>query len=78
MSSTITIDESAKVWRLAVAIPLASISPTPPTPATRWKINLFRHDAATHTGLALSPTLTNTFHTPSRFATLQFLPPTTN
>ena len=78
MSSTVTIDQSARIWRLAVSIPLAAISPNPPTPGTRWKINLFRHDTASRTGLALSPTLTNTFHTPARFASLEFLPPTTN
>ncbi len=74
MESAVSIDESARIWRLVVRIPLRAISLTAPEPGTRWRINFFRHDTATRGFLAWSPTLTDTFHTPSRFGWLEFLP----
>lgn len=71
--SAVTIDEAQKVWRVEVRIPLTSLSSTPPKPGSRWRLNLFRHDRDSHTGLAFSPTLTGTFHAPSRFGWLEFI-----
>lgn len=70
--SAVTIDEDAKVWRVEVRIPLAAICETLPKSGTRWRLNLFRHDRAHKAGLAFSPTLTRTFHTPERFGWLVF------
>jgi predicted TIM-barrel fold metal-dependent hydrolase len=72
MESAVSIDETARVWRVEVRIPLKAISANPPAPDTRWRINLYRHDKASGVGLALSPTLRGSFHTPARFAWLQF------
>jgi hypothetical protein len=82
MKSKVVVDEAAKVWRVVVRIPfkalgtLPVILPLPPLKpsSTRWRINLYRHDAASKTGLAFSPTLTGTFHTPARFGWLEFGP----
>lgn len=71
--SAATIDEAAKVWRVEVRIPLAALSDKLPTPETRWRLNLYRHDREHRTGLAFSPTLNRTFHTPDRFGWLEFL-----
>jgi predicted TIM-barrel fold metal-dependent hydrolase len=70
MESAVTIDETAKVWRVEVRIPMKSLSTTPPQPTTRWRINLYRHDKASNAGLALRPTLRPSFHTPERFTGL--------
>jgi Amidohydrolase/Carbohydrate family 9 binding domain-like len=66
MESAVTVDEEARIWRCEVRIPMKSLSPEPPKPATKWRINLFRHDAAGKAGLAFSPTLRGSFHTPER------------
>ncbi|MDB5343127.1 MAG: Amidohydrolase [Schlesneria sp.] len=70
--SAAKVDEAAKVWRVEVRIPLASLSDQSPQTGTRWRINLYRHDREHRAGLALSPTLTRTFHTPDRFGWLEF------
>jgi hypothetical protein len=70
--SAARIDDAAKVWRVEVRIPLAAIAATAPQPGTRWRLNLYRHDRANRAGLAFSPTLTRTFHTPARFGWLEF------
>lgn len=71
--SAVTIDEAAKVWRVEVRIPLSAIANAMPKAGTRWRINLFRHDTASNTGLAFSPTLKGSFHTPERFGWLEFV-----
>ncbi len=75
MESAVTVDDAAKLWRVEVRIPMKSLSATPPQAGTRWRINLFRHDAAAKAGLAFSPALTGTFHTPERFGWLEFSGP---
>ncbi len=75
MESSVSIDEPAKMWRLEVRIPLKSLSSAPPQAGTRWRLNLFRHDTASNAGLAFSPALTGTFHTPERFGWLEFTKP---
>ena len=72
MESATNTDESNKLWRVEVRIPLASLSKESPAVGTRWRINLFRHDAASHTGLAFQPTLQGSFHAPERFGVLVF------
>lgn len=70
--SAVTVDDSANIWRVEVRIPLAALSDQVPQRGTRWRINLFRHDRENRAGLAFSPTLTGTFHTPDRFGWLEF------
>lgn len=72
MESAVTVDETAKVWRVEVRIPMKSL--TAPAAGARWRLNLYRHDAASKAGLAFSPVLTGTFHTPARFGWLELLP----
>jgi predicted TIM-barrel fold metal-dependent hydrolase len=72
MESAVTVDETARVWRVEVRIPLRSLAAEKPTANTRWRINFYRHDTANRGFLAFSPTLTNTFHTPERFGWLEF------
>jgi predicted TIM-barrel fold metal-dependent hydrolase len=73
MESAVSVDEAAGVWRLEVRIPMKSLSAAVPQPGTRWRINLFRHDTATDAGLAFSPALTGTFHTPERFGWIELI-----
>lgn len=70
--SAVQIDEAGKLWRVEVRIPLKSLCDTLPESGTRWRLNLFRHDRAHRAGLAFSPTLNRTFHTPERFGWLEF------
>ena len=72
MESVVKVDEAAKVWRVEVRIPLKSLAEAAPAAGTKWRINLYRHDAAGKAGLAFSPVLTGTFHTPERFGWLEF------
>ncbi len=72
--SAVVVDEAAKVWRVEVRIPLTALSSTGPQSGTRWKINLYRHDRHDKAFLAMSPTLTGTFHAPERFGWLEFSP----
>lgn len=74
MESAVTVDKEAKVWRVEVRIPLKALCDKAPELGTRWPINFYRHDASNRAFLAFRPTLTQTFHTPDRFATLQFEP----
>ncbi len=70
--SAVNVDNDARIWRVEVRIPLAALCDTLPKPGTRWRLNLYRHDRANQAGLAFSPTLTRTFHTPERFGWLEF------
>ena len=65
-------DSAKKTWDTEMRIPLHSLAQTPPVPGTRWRLNLFRCDRHHKASLAWSPTLTATFHTPSRFGWLEF------
>ncbi len=71
MESAVTVDESARVWRCEVRIPMKSLAATAPNSGTRWRINLFRMDTAGKAGLAFSPALRGNFHTPERFGWLE-------
>lgn len=71
-TSGVTVDPAAGVWRVETRIPWSAFDEPVPTEGERWRLNLFRHDAASRTGLAFSPTLTSSFHTPQRFGWLLF------
>ena len=70
--SAVTIDETNNVWRVEVRIPLPALSDKLPQQGTRWRLNLYRFDREHKAGLAFSPTLNRTFHTPERFGWLEF------
>ncbi len=72
MESKVTVDETAKVWRVEARLPLKSLAERPPQPGTRWRINFFRCDKAHQALLAWSPSLSRTFHEPARFGWLEF------
>lgn len=76
MESAVVVDADASVWRVEVRLPMKALAATPPAAGTRWRLNLYRHDAASRSGLAFSPTLTGTFHTPERFGWLVLAPAT--
>ena len=71
MESVVTVDESARVWRVEARIPMRALAAGSPQTGTRWRINLYRHDQANKGFLAFSPTLTGTFHTPARFGWIE-------
>jgi hypothetical protein len=72
------LDESARRWTVEVRIPLPLkvAGRTGPTPQAgdKWRVNLFRYDAAHDAYLAWSPTLKTpaAFHVPDKFGTLEF------
>jgi predicted TIM-barrel fold metal-dependent hydrolase len=72
MQSAVSVDENARVWRVEVRIPLKALAAHAPQRGTQWRANFYRHDKANSSGLAFSPTLTGTFHTPQRFGHLDF------
>ena len=69
--SAVKVDEATKRWTAELRIPLAALTLTPPTPGTRWRLNLFRSDRANDAFLAWNPTMTNTTHVPGRFGYLE-------
>ncbi|HLH52671.1 MAG TPA: amidohydrolase family protein [Verrucomicrobiae bacterium] len=71
--SRVNVDKKARVWTCEMRIPLEALSQVRPQAGTRWPLNLYRCDRANKTFLALRPTLTDTFHTPERFAVLAFV-----
>ena len=73
MESAVMIDESAKVWRVEVRIPWSALGGDRPLTGDSWRANFFRHDREHHAGLAFSPTLRGSFHTPERFGWLVFV-----
>jgi len=65
-------DDKTKMWTAEMRIPLSSLGSQKPSPSTRWWINLYRIDRASKAFLAWNPTLTDSYHTPSRFGHLEF------
>ncbi|MFO0867906.1 MAG: amidohydrolase family protein [Pirellulales bacterium] len=72
MESAVRVDESARTWRVEARIPWTAFTGECPKRGARWRINLFRFDKQQRAYLALSPTLTGTFHRPERFGWLEF------
>ncbi|MEY2410152.1 MAG: hypothetical protein QOF48_2822 [Verrucomicrobiota bacterium] len=70
--SAVKVDKQRKVFTVEWRMPLELLSPVKPAVGTRWRLNLYRCDKANNAYLAWSPTLTNTFHTPSQFGVLEF------
>jgi hypothetical protein len=70
--SAVRIDQSAKVWTCEVRIPVEALGGAPRV-GTKWRLNLYRCDRANQASLAWRPTLSDTFHVPDRFGTLEFV-----
>lgn len=70
--SAVKVNEKAGLWTCEMRIPLEGLGGTKPAAGMRWRLNLYRCDRANHAGLAWQPTLTETFHEPSRFGVLEF------
>ncbi|MBM3841184.1 MAG: hypothetical protein FJ398_25170 [Verrucomicrobia bacterium] len=68
----VRVNPAAKTWTAEMRIPLKALSESRPQAGTRWRINLYRHDAANKAFLAWNPTLTASFHTPARYGILEF------
>lgn len=69
--------DSDRGWTAELAIPLTSLSPTPPQLGQLWRINLFRLDdrlGGRRAFLAWSTPLANTTHVPARFGRMTFGP----
>jgi predicted TIM-barrel fold metal-dependent hydrolase len=68
------VDKERKRWMAEMKIPMTAFAKEPPKAGDRWRINTYRIDRANKAFLALNPTLTATYHTPDRFAHLEFAP----
>lgn len=73
------IDEKAKIWYAACAIPLRSVSDKPVQPGTRWRANLYRIDGegpdSVRRFMCWQPTCVtgrDPNHVPENFGTLIF------
>jgi len=70
--AVVHVDETAKIWTSEWRIPLKALGGIKPAGGVRWRLNLYRHDIASKSFLAWSPTATNTAHTPAKFGWLEF------
>lgn len=70
--AVVHVDEAAMIWTSEWRIPLKALAATKPAASTRWRLNLYRHDIASKSFLAWSPTANNTAHTPAKFGWLEF------
>ncbi len=73
MESVVSIDEAAHIWRVEVRIPWSALGGERPHTGDTWRANFYRHDRQHQAGLAFSPTLRGSFHTPERFGWLAFV-----
>lgn len=71
--TAVKVNKRARVWTCEMRIPLKSLAETRPKAGTQWRVNFYRGDKANKAGLAFSPTMTGTFHTPEKFGWLEFV-----
>jgi hypothetical protein len=71
--SVVKVNKKSRTWTCELRVPLEALSGALPSVGTQWSLNLFRCDRANNASLAFRPTLTGTFHTPERFAVLEFV-----
>ncbi|MFB3784990.1 MAG: carbohydrate-binding family 9-like protein [bacterium] len=67
--------DTDKKWQVEVILPFSDLDHPAPNPGDVWRANFYRYDRWTGGKLELlswSPTLTKTFHEPSRFGYLEF------
>jgi hypothetical protein len=72
---TARIDRKAKIWYGAMRIPFAALSTQRPAAGTTFRANLLRSQgpAERHQLIAWKAPMTDTFHTPERFGTLELI-----
>jgi predicted TIM-barrel fold metal-dependent hydrolase len=70
--SFVKVDNEKKIWTTVMRIPLRALSNAAVNPGDRWRVNFYRIDRANRAFLAFNPTLNGSFHTPARFAWLEF------
>jgi predicted TIM-barrel fold metal-dependent hydrolase len=68
----VAVKVEEKVWRAEWRIPLSALSAQAPQPGVSWRINLLRCDYEHNAYLAWNPTLSGSFHDPSKFGALEF------
>jgi hypothetical protein len=66
------VDGRRGVWTVEMRVRLDRLGAVRPRVGERWRLNLYRHDAASGRFLAWSPTATGSAHTPERFGYLEF------
>jgi hypothetical protein len=66
------VDKANGRWTAEMRIPMSAFVKEPPKAGDRWRLNLYRIDRAHKAFLAFNPTLTRSYHTPPRFAHLEF------
>jgi predicted TIM-barrel fold metal-dependent hydrolase len=71
--SATRVNPETKVWACELRIPMEALSSAKPRAGARWRLNVYRCDRANKASLAWSPTLTDTFHTPERFGSLELV-----
>lgn len=67
--------DTDKQWQVEVILPFSDLDHPAPNPGDVWRANFYRYNRWTGDRLELlswSPTLTKTFHEPSRFGYLEF------
>lgn len=70
--SHVALDRLGKKSFTVMRIPLRALSEKKAGPGTRWRANFYRIDRTQGAFLAWNPTMTQTYHTPSRFGWLEF------
>lgn len=71
--SAVRINKQSGTWSCEMRIPMQALRQSPPRVGERWRLNMFRGDRANHAAMAWSPTLTGSFHEPTRFGFLEFI-----
>jgi hypothetical protein len=66
------IDKKNNILTTLMKIPLAPMRNQAPAPGDKWRVNFYRIDRAHQAFLAWNPTLTQSYHTPTRFGWLLF------
>jgi hypothetical protein len=69
------IDKKSKVWHGAMKIPWSALSDSAPGVGKTFRVNFFRSQGPTanRKNIAWQPTMSETFHVPERFGSLQLV-----
>jgi predicted TIM-barrel fold metal-dependent hydrolase len=66
------VDKPNHRWTVEMRIPMKAFKDAAPDAGEKWRFNLYRIDRDHKAFLALNPTLRSSYHTPARFAHLEF------
>jgi Carbohydrate family 9 binding domain-like len=69
------IDKKSKIWYGAMRIPWSALSDSPPSTGNTFRVNFFRSQGPkpNRKDIAWQPTMSETFHVPERFGSLQLI-----